>query len=237
MTHKEHSRKKLVQPVGDMISIQDFRALAEEAGGRCILLMRHAERPKIQENDPTFGKNLGITEKGKAMAMECGRILAGWKDCAFGASPMRRTRETARVFAAGMGIENPAIFDAAPAGIPGIWMLDAALVHSQFESLGSAAFTDKYMHGGEADGFRPMPEGTAMMSEWLTGTDFGGRMTLIASHDTIIASYLQGLGVRNFDSQNWLGYMHSAALIESNGAWRAWYCVPDTASYKNTFIQ
>ncbi len=228
----------LPTPVHHPISIHEFWEIATASSKKCILLIRHAERPKIQENDATFGEHLGLTDSGIAMAHQCGRTLAGLDDCSFGASPMRRTRETAQYIAAGMGLDNVTVFDAPEAGVSGLWVNDRALLHSFYKKEGSAAFTDRYLREGHAEGYQSISEGTARMSDWLTQSDFGARCTLITSHDIFVASLLQGLGVRQFNSNEWVGYLQSAALVEdTDGRWKAFYCVPDKNNLTNTFIQ
>ncbi len=227
----------LPTPVRDPLSHAEFRKLAAAPTTRSRLLMRHAERPKIQEDDPSFGENLGLTEAGRHMAHRCGATLAGITACTLGASPMRRTRLTATLLAAGMGLPGPTIFDAPEAGIAGLWVSDPIRLHAGYVREGSATFTDRYLQDGHAEGYRPIHEGTAVMTDWLTQTDFGAACSVIISHDIFIAAFLQGLGVRTFSSRNWVGYLQGAALVEADGRWQAFYCVPDTTDFANTFVQ
>lgn len=228
----------LPKTVREPLSLSEFRERAEATPGRCILLMRHAERPKIKEDDPTFGENLGLTEHGIKTAIACGNTIRGLQDCAFGASPMRRTRETAKHIAIGMQFPQHPVVDIPEAGIPGLWVVDQKLAHRCHEKEGAAAFTDRYLHVGEAEGYRPVAEGARLMTEWLITSDFGARCAVITSHDIFIACLLQGLGVRSFDSASWLGYLQAAALIQdARGSWEAFYCVPDKNNFHNTFIQ
>lgn len=228
----------LPTPIQTPLSIEAFREIATTTPGRAILLMRHAERPKIEENDPSFGQNLGLTEAGIRTAKLYGERLAGIKNCRYGASPMRRTRKTARLVAAGMGVEDADIFDAPKAGIRGLWVEDPDRLHASYRKESSAVYTDRYFRDGYAEGYHPISEGTARMFAWLTQTDFGGDCTVIVSHDVFIAAFLQGLGVRTFSSQNWVGYLQGAGLAQNHdGQWEAFYCVPDKNNFANTFIQ
>ena len=51
-----------------MIDYAGFAALAKETAGRCVLLARHGRRPRIAEEDPTYGENLGLTDAGRQLA-------------------------------------------------------------------------------------------------------------------------------------------------------------------------
>ena len=46
-----------------------------QSGNRVAILMRHAERPPLPANDPTFGRDLPLTEQGVADATRYGREL------------------------------------------------------------------------------------------------------------------------------------------------------------------
>ena len=75
-------------------------------GSRVLLVVRHAERPRIDNEDKTFGAHLPLTPAGERMSEEFGRMLKGASDdVQFMASPLRRTVLTARFIARGMGIE------------------------------------------------------------------------------------------------------------------------------------
>ena len=75
------------------------------SGGRVILLVRHAERTKIDPKDPTFGDSLPITEEGARSAKVLGSMFAEFASSAtFVSSPLMRTRMTAAAIAEGMGL-------------------------------------------------------------------------------------------------------------------------------------
>ena len=67
---------------------------------------------------------------------------------------------------------------------------------------------------------------------------FDACVTFVAPHDVFLACLLQGLGVARFSSEDWVGFLQGCALFERpDGTWRAEYCVPDLAHWRNTFIQ
>ena len=79
-------------------------------GTRVILMVRHAERPKMDPNDPTFGDALALTYDGVRTAKMLGTALREFADdVQFYASPLTRTRMTAACIAEGMGVKEPEI--------------------------------------------------------------------------------------------------------------------------------
>ena len=54
----------------------DVNGVAAELnrGNRVLLMVRHAERPKIASDDPTFGMTLPLTEAGKEMSYTFGTL-------------------------------------------------------------------------------------------------------------------------------------------------------------------
>ena len=76
-------------------------------GARVALMVRHAERPKMDPDDPTFGDALELTYEGTRTAEKLGVMLKEFADdVQFYASPLTRTRMTAELIAAGMGIPD-----------------------------------------------------------------------------------------------------------------------------------
>ena len=57
------------------VSVQDI-AVALNRGERVAIIVRHAERPPLEKNDPTFGKDLKLTEHGIEQAKTFGFILS-----------------------------------------------------------------------------------------------------------------------------------------------------------------
>lgn len=220
----------------------DLATFAHKAQDRdttkSVLLMRHSQRPPIAPDDPSFGNNLGLTERGAEMAKDAGAALRGLPDCVFGASPMRRTRETARHVATSAGYENADIFDVPEIGLNGLFIADPALLFEGYRNEGSVDFTNRYLRTGAAEGYVPVQEGAHEMTRQLTQTDFGGKHAVLTSHDIFIAALLRGLGVGDFDTDYWIGFLHGAGFLQNrSGAWDVYYCVPNLADYRSVFFQ
>ena len=87
-----------------------FRHVADELhnGTHVALLVRHAERPPIPANDPTFGRDLPLTERGVADAIRYGRelsLFACGEQMTIAAGGNRRCMETAFHILDGLGLD------------------------------------------------------------------------------------------------------------------------------------
>ena len=95
-------------------------------GSRVALLVRHAERPKIDPNDPSFGDALPLTYEGQRTARKLGRLLGEFRDdVQFAASPLCRTRMTAACIAEGMGLPDAEILTDGRLGNESFYYADA----------------------------------------------------------------------------------------------------------------
>jgi len=220
------------------IDYRDFAALARKHKGKCVLFARHAERPSLLPDDPSYGTNLPITEAGRAMAIRCGRDLrkAGpVSDWSFWSSALLRTRLTAEAVAQGIGIPSPVVHDSVEAGIPGRWWYTAPeLTFQGYQTEGSSNYNNRYFLEGSVPGYLPIGESARRTLEWLRDFDFGSRLAFVASHDVFIAVLLQGIGIRRFRSSNWIGFVQAAGLLFSpDGSYQAYYCVPDKNDYED----
>ncbi len=200
-------------------------ALAQ--GHRTALLIRHAERPPISSDDADFGCSLGLTAFGAEIAYNSGFILRGFQDAIFFASPMLRCQLTARHFAAGMGFADPVIHDAEQLGVHGFYYEDSRAVQKMMRDQGYMAFMLEYLRKGTAPYSRPVGQATAELAQWLqrqTSTLLG----IYVTHDIFVAAFLTGLNAATFTADNWVGFLHGAALSETpDGVWTCRPFVPE----------
>lgn len=203
-----------------------------DQGHRVALYIRHSERPEIRSDDKEFGKHLGLTPRGVELAREAGRRLAGFRDAHFYASPMTRCRLTAQHFAEGMGIEAPLVEDADPLGVRGFYYDDPYAVQDLMRQQGYMAYMLEYLRNGIAPFSRPIGPATEQTAEWLK-CQTSAQLGIFVSHDIFIASFLTGLKIQTFSAENWVGFLHGAALIHSaQTGWSCYPCVPDLAESK-----
>lgn len=195
-------------------------------GDRVLLLVRHAERPKIDFDDRTFGGSLPLTPEGERMSETFGRILRGAADdVQFAASPLLRTVMTARLVAKGMGLEGAEILEDSRIGN------DSAFVRSQlemWETFRDGLFFDRmfeYMATGRQHGFNALGPATEAFEDYVLSR-FTARLGIFATHDNFIASFLHGTGGKtDFDHDNWPRFLDSAAIVVSPSGTRSYALV------------
>ena len=198
-----------------------------DQGHRVALFMRHSERPEIRPDDKDFGRFLGLTPHGVQLALDAGRRLAGLRDARFFASPMTRCQLTARHFAEGMGIDAPLVEDADELGVRGFYYEDPYAVQDLMRRQGYMAYMLDYLKNGTAPYSSPIGPATQQTAAWLQSKTTA-QLGVYVSHDIFIASFLTGLNIRTFSAQDWVGFLHGAALVHcAETGWSCHPCVPD----------
>lgn len=186
-------------------------------GERVILLVRHAERPKMDPTDPTFGDALPLTAEGVRTARLLGESLKEFAgDAGFYASPLRRTRMTAELIAEGMGIAGRQIPVDGLLGNESFYYKDALEVLHVFtppENFFPESF--KYMERGSLRGFNELNPSSDALEKWLFER-FDSRLFVVATHDLYIAAFLASRGAYNDRSKDtWPRFLDAAAIIVS----------------------
>ncbi len=202
-------------------TVADVRAELAR-GCRVLLLTRHAERPKIDNNDPSFGDALPLTAEGQRTSLELGRQLKdAAKDIQFRASPLKRTVLTAQFMAQGMGIEAPAIVEDAAVGNGSAFIASEAEVWELFRD---GVFFPKmidYLQKGVQRGFAPLGSAADAFETYCL-SQFTAQLGIFTTHDVYLVAYLHARGVKtDFVYENWPRFLDSAALvIDPNGTRR-----------------
>lgn len=194
-------------------TIQDVRdELAR--GSRVLLVVRHAERPKIGYEDKTFGAELPLTPAGERMSEEFGRLLRGAADSVqFRASPLRRTVMTASLAAKGMGLDGAEIVEDATIGNSSAFVESELRMWELFRDGRFFEHMSEYFTTGVQYGFAPLATAADAYEERILSL-FTARLGIFASHDVFVAAYLHARGVKtDFRRENWPRFMDSAAIV------------------------
>ena len=137
------------------------------SGSRVLLLLRHSERPKIGYEDKTFGASLPLTENGKRLCVEFGRMLAGaTPSVEFRASPLLRTVKTAELVAEGMGLAGAEVVRDALIGNGSAYVASELEVWRLFRDGSFFQRMGEYMQAGEQRGFNPLASATDAFEEY-----------------------------------------------------------------------
>ena len=204
--------KALLTNLGELTP-EDVHALLR-AGNRVLLMTRHAERPHIDHEDPSFGQELPITENGQAMSRAFGEMFRPLADVVqFASSPLRRTMMTTECIAEGMGIAHP---DIAPCDALGNGTFYFADPHAVWEEFRDGSFFRKcfaYFEKGTFRGFAELHAATDALEAWCLA-HFTAPFAVFTTHDLYIAAFLAARNViPRFTEANWPRFLDSAAIV------------------------
>lgn len=187
---------------------------ALRSGSRVALQLRHAERPKMDPDDPSFGDLLPLTDEGVRTARELGSWLGEFRgDVRFVASPLRRTRMTAEAVAEGMGVLSPDIPTDPLLGNGSFYYTDPLTVLEVFKTREFFSACFEYYETGTMPGFVPLGEAADACERWLLER-LTTRLLVATTHDCFIAAFLSARGaVERFSRENWPRFLDGAAVI------------------------
>ena len=210
-SHNGTTRRKVWYTV--CMNLNDVKSELRQ-GNRVLLMVRHAERPHIDHDNPTFGAALPITENGRLAAEAYGARLREFAaDTQFYASPLRRTVMTAAAIAKGMGLTAPHIPTDDKLGNDTFYFADQSAV---FELFRDGSFYEKvfaYLRDGRQIGFADLHAATDALEEWALKR-FTGRLGIFTTHDLYNGAYLVARGVvSSFTVETWIQFLDAAAII------------------------
>jgi len=183
------------------------------AGARVAFLVRHAERPKMDLNDPTFGDALALTYEGCRTARKLGTLLSEFRDdVQFAASPLTRTRMTASLIAEGMGVPDAPIVTDERLGNASFYYEDASEVLEVFKPENFFSASIEYFTTGEQRGFKNLFAATDAFEDWIEKT-MKGRFYVITTHDLYIAAFLSARKVGSFTRENWVRFLDAGVIL------------------------
>ncbi len=195
------------------VDVSSVRA-ALSRGARVLLVVRHAERPKIDNEDKTFGWSLPLTPAGERMSESFGELLKGAaRNVQFLASPLRRTVLTARFIAHGMGLAGAEIAHDPLIGNSSAYVADELKVWELFRDGGFFTKMIDYLERGAQYGFNPLAEATEAFEEYCL-SQFTGTLGVFVSHDVYIAAFAKGRGILpHVVKENWPRFLDSIAIV------------------------
>ena len=212
-----HTRTVTHREVVGEVGFQDIEnALVK--GERVVLLLRHAERPPLEQDDPTFGQGIGITAKGrmdaKVFGYALGEFTLGWGDRKVTSSTMTRCRDTAREI----------LREMIPWEEPGFGLSDILGDKSPYFGRVSERMAlankgnyrealNEYFRTGHQQGFQNLAEATDKLEEyiWNDYSRMNPALNVMVTHDINVGCFLAGRKViTQFDDSTWPHYLDSA---------------------------
>ena len=183
-------------------------------GTRVVLMVRHAERPKMDPNDATFGDALALTYDGVRTAKKLGTLLREFADdVQFSASPLTRTRMTAACIAEGMGVAEPDIPTDELLGNGSFYYEDASQVLEVFKPSNFFPACFEYFRTARQRGFRDLYAATDAFEDWLMER-FTRKLFVVSTHDLYIAAFLHARkAVGEFTRETWVRFLDGGAIL------------------------
>ena len=213
----------------EILSFRNMPLLAEKFD-RTVLLLRHSMRETLNH-----GLDPGLTAEGRNYALQCGKLLSGLADVSFGASPRKRTIETAQALQQGGKLGN--------SGIAVYTEIQDTALFTRPENLEIAIKSGKvpeilkeYFTTGKAPGTLDLADYSEKLLNFLAGTKFRTRNTILLSHDIICASLLLPQKVYPFKLDDWCGYIQGAALLITDGTCHLYYIVPSAENRQKSAL-
>ena len=199
-----------------------LRDVADELhdGIRVAILVRHAERPPLPANDPTFGRNLPLTERGAMEAMRYGRelgLFACMEQMAIAAGGNRRCMETAFHILKGMRLDMEADRCAVLAdpylGDRTFYFGDVAARMELANAGNYLESLNAYFTCGRQKGFNDLHPSTSHLAGHLR-YHYDAPLFIGVTHDLNVACFLAGNGtVASFTEKSWPGFLDAAVLF------------------------
>lgn len=209
-------------------------------GDRVAIVVRHAERPPLEKDDPTFGERLPITRQGQVAADAFGFVLKEFSvgcDCRVHSCRMKRCRMTAQAISAAID----------PAGSGG-YLLDDILGGASLyfgdvsERMALADRGDyrrslnEYFENGRQKGFSDLAEATDRFEEYLWNGHpqlSSAPLHVYVTHDINVGCFLAGRKVVTaFDDSSWPHFLDAAvAFFSAEGRVRYGYMRHSDGNY------
>ena len=190
-------------------------------GERVVLLLRHAERPALEKDDPTFGQGIGITAKGRIDAKVLGFALrqfsSGFGEMVVSSSKMTRCRDTAREI----------LREMIPWQEPGFGLSDILGDKSPYFGRVSERMAlankgnykealNEYFRTGHQHGFQNLADATNKLEDyiWNDYCHLNPALQVMVTHDINVGCFLAGRKViMQFDDSTWPHYLDSAVCF------------------------
>ncbi|MBW7469850.1 histidine phosphatase family protein [Marinobacter sp. F4218] len=185
---------------------------------KTLLIIRHAERPAIQ--DGTVGNELSLTSNGIHETMRLAKSLPR-KILSIESSPILRCLQTAELIAEHHEVPLTSIGRSNLLGDPGFIIDDAELAWTNWVEKGAEAVNEHLLSGNSVwPGFRDLDEAVAQVQHsieaMLTESDDGVHVWV--THDTIVATLASRLQRTPLSLKEWPDYLGGLTIQLREGS-------------------
>jgi hypothetical protein len=183
-----------------------------------FLLFRHSEREQIPSEE--LGRQVALTGEGRKLARQLGQRIKR-PISSIVSSPVARCLETSKEIKNSRNSDLPILISHLLAE-PGAFVLSCeAAGHLMYECNG-LKMVNLLLGGYPTPGLRGVREGCEMLLGLLkTLPAAAGHVTLLVSHDSVLAPFIFGLLQRNsIDPEDWPGYLEGCGIYFEMGSIR-----------------
>ncbi|EHQ36148.1 histidine phosphatase family protein [Methanoplanus limicola] len=206
------SENKIIKSIEN--NLTDFSDVSSVA-----MIIRHAERGIIPENESGFHVNL--TDKGENDSIKFGeevnKILrkSGF-DLDIYTSPVPRCLNTAENII--KGTDREILYKISSyLGDPGVYISDDTIAGEAFLNRNASDVIDEYLKKGEMKGFhKPEEAGNRLLSLISKSLNNQNNFTVHISHDAIIAPFVHHLVGNNSGIIIWPDFLEGMIFIRKN---------------------
>ena len=196
------------------------------SGEQVLILMRHAQRPRILPSEPDKGDLVPLTPHGVIQAYQVGKALAEFHNCVqFLSSPLLRARMSCSAIREGMGISQDESEIAYGRngwdwmrvddrlGEKCFFVADKSILRERYARESFASVMERYFRTGSGQGFNELSISADKLEGWVLQV-LKKQVGLFITHDWFCAAFLCArLGIQEWTKQNWIHFCDGATIV------------------------
>lgn len=173
--------------------------------GNTVVVLRHADRNKIPDGE--FGNHVLLNDIGIKNSIAFGRDLRTLSIAKIVSSPIQRCIQTAEYIIEGYG--RPVTINTSRyLGDPGMHVTDAEAAGNYYLKHGGFAMLEKFIQGEPVPGMPTQHDFRRDFSQYLKEESNEKGLTLMITHDFLIAVADYTLNNKSYTPETWVGYLN-----------------------------
>ena len=180
--------------------LQQLEQIKDIESKRLAIIIRHGERPEI--SDGVLGDNVLLTERGKAEAVEFGKLLAPYEISKIFTSPWQRCIQTAECIRQGLGSNIEIEQDKYLVS----WhVIDSKKSRKSFDDYKVFGIFEKFVQNEEIPGMASQELLRTKTMQWLN--QHTSKRTLFVTHDALIAHFAFANNIHTYSKEHWVNFL------------------------------